>query len=183
MCEFNLVPLGSIYYAGFNTNWPVVIQVSQLVCQALKVVWCQPGAVLNHVVMGWRHCSLTNWLADKKEVIPGKNKTIMSWCVQSSWFRGNTKAKQCQNLFLQAVDQFSLVRNNTLTHYIIKQFSYHSLRVISVSTTVPGGGFVRFTASPDLWKILALILFLTMTTENLGLKIKKRDPYNNIGKL
>lgn len=52
--------------------------------------------------------------------------------------------------------------------------------MISVSTTVPGGGFVRFTASPDLWKILALILFFTMTTENLGLKIrnKMRDPYN-----
>jgi len=44
--------------------------------------------------------------------------------------------------------------------------------VISESTTVPGGGFVRLTASPDLWKILALILFFTMTTENLGLKIR-----------
>lgn len=42
--------------------------------------------------------------------------------------------------------------------------------MISVSTTVPGGGLVRFTASPVLWNSLALILFFTMITENLGLK-------------
>lgn len=53
-----------------NGARPVVVQVSELVGQALKVVWCQPGAVLNHVVMGWRHRSLTDRLADKKEVIP-----------------------------------------------------------------------------------------------------------------
>lgn len=41
---------------------------------------------------------------------------------------------------------------------------------MSVSTTVPGGGLVGFL---PLINNLALILFLTMMTVNLGLKKKK----------
>lgn len=42
---------------------------------------------------------------------------------------------------------------------------------MSVSTTVPGGGLVGFL---PLINNLALILFLTMMTVNLGLKKKKQ---------
>lgn len=47
------------------------------------------------------------------------------------------------------------------------EHSYHWGRVMSVSTTVPGGGLVGFL---PLINNLALILFLTMMTVNLGLK-------------
>ena len=50
------------------------------------------------------------------------------------------------------------------------EYSYHWGRVMSVSTTVPGGGLVGFL---PLINNLALILFLTMMTVNLGLKKKK----------
>lgn len=79
IAQVRLSSIGFIYYAGFDTNRPVIVQVSQLVCQALEVVWCQSGAVLNYVVMGWRYCSLANWLADKKEVIPSKKKKQQLW--------------------------------------------------------------------------------------------------------
>ena len=99
-----------IDYAGLNTNRPVVVQVSQLVCQALEVVWCQPGAVLNHVVMGWRHCSLTNRLADKKEVIPrnGKKKNKYELICSIKLVQRCHEIKK--SLSLQVVDQFSLAR-------------------------------------------------------------------------
>lgn len=66
----------SYYFNCILTHRPVVVQVCKLVCQTLEVVWCQPGTVLNHVVMGWGHCSLTNRLADKEEVIPSKTKQV-----------------------------------------------------------------------------------------------------------
>ena len=111
-----------IDYAGLNTNRPVVVQVSQLVCQALEVIWCQPGAVLNHVVMGWGHCSLTNRLADKEEVIPRNRKNQYELTCPIKLVQRRHKIQTVfKSLSPQVVDQFFLARN-TLTRYIINSF-------------------------------------------------------------
>lgn len=62
--------------------------------------------------------------------------------------------------------EFSLVEE--------KNFTHQSLRVMSLSTTVPGGGLVRFVPS-FLKNSLALILFFTITTENLGLESESQN--------
>ena len=49
---------------------PVVVEVSQLVCQALDVVWPQTRGVLYHVVAGGVHGALPHGLGDQEEIIP-----------------------------------------------------------------------------------------------------------------
>lgn len=118
IAQVRLSSIGFIYYAGFDTNRPVIVQVSQLVCQALEVVWCQSGAVLNYVVMGWRYCSLANWLADKKEVIPSKKKknNYELMCLIKLVQRQHEIKTVSKSLY----KQFSPVRNDTLKTLHIK---------------------------------------------------------------
>ena len=53
-----------------NCPRPVVVEVSQLVCQALDVVWPQTRGVLDHVVAGGVHGALPHGLGDQEEIIP-----------------------------------------------------------------------------------------------------------------
>lgn len=52
------------------TYRPVVVQVCELVRQALEVIRSETRAVFNHVVVRGRHCSLTHRLAHKEEIKP-----------------------------------------------------------------------------------------------------------------
>jgi len=49
--------------------WPVVVQMGQLIGQPLQVTWLQPRVVLDDIVGGWIHSSLSDGLRYKEEVV------------------------------------------------------------------------------------------------------------------
>ena len=48
--------------------------MTELVGQPLDVVWLHSRRVIDHVVVSWSNSSLSNRLADKKEVKPGRKE-------------------------------------------------------------------------------------------------------------
>ena len=62
----------SILAWSWDTNCPrpIVIQMAQLVGEALEVVRLQARAVMNDVTVGWRDSALSDRLADQEEVVP-----------------------------------------------------------------------------------------------------------------
>ena len=63
--------VGQLAHLGdHHSTWPVVVEMAQLVSQALEVVWLQPRGVLDHVVAGGVHGALPHRLGHQEEVIP-----------------------------------------------------------------------------------------------------------------
>ena len=56
-----------------QTDRPVVVEVAQLVGQTLHVIRLQLSRVMDHVVVGRSHGSLTHRLGHDEEVIPSHN--------------------------------------------------------------------------------------------------------------
>ena len=63
--------LVSILAWSGNTNGthPVEVEMSQLVDKLLLVLWFEASRVMDDIVIGWRHGSSSNRLADTKELI------------------------------------------------------------------------------------------------------------------
>lgn len=49
---------------------PVIVQVTQLVCELLHMVCFHTGGVMYNNVVCRCHCTLSNMLADQEEVVP-----------------------------------------------------------------------------------------------------------------
>ena len=73
-----------------STHRPVVVEVTQLVCQPLQVVRFESRGVGDDVVVGGAHCALTDTLTHNKEVVPSTSdegeKMVTSRCMA----HGNT---------------------------------------------------------------------------------------------
>jgi hypothetical protein len=52
-----------------NCSAPVVVQMSQLVCEHLELIGTHADGVVDDVVARWRDCSLTDTLTDEIEVV------------------------------------------------------------------------------------------------------------------
>ena len=52
------------------TYRPVVVEVAELVSEALDVIWLHARCVIDNVVVSWGYCSLTHTLAHQEEVKP-----------------------------------------------------------------------------------------------------------------
>ena len=53
--------------------------MGQLVGQPLEVIWFEATCVIHYIVVGWSNSSLSDRLANQKEVIPAKNVNTVTW--------------------------------------------------------------------------------------------------------
>ena len=56
---------------------PVVVQMTQLVCQLLEMIWREARVVLDHVIGRGIDGALPHTLRHEEEIIPGKYKKIV----------------------------------------------------------------------------------------------------------
>ena len=56
---------------------PVVVQMTQFVCQLLEVIWREARVILDHVIGRGIDGALPHTLRHEEEIIPGKYKKIV----------------------------------------------------------------------------------------------------------
>ena len=106
-----------------STYRPVVVQVSELVREALEVVWLQASSVMDDVVAGGCDCALADGLAHQEEVKPEKARPITNTARRLERQRKNT-------FFCRAE---ALISSQKLLRKLINQGSFESSSSSSVN--------------------------------------------------
>lgn len=73
----------------YFTYWPVVVQMTKLVCQTLQVIGFQTVGVIKHVVICRVYCTLAGILTYQEKVIPRKQQFCIGLSIYSITYAKN----------------------------------------------------------------------------------------------